>query len=267
MVGKKEIIPRTLESSIMKSGVSAISQLENFEHSKDIYFIVGGVAVQSYLPRDHYRPTADIDVCLARPLNNRTEFKEFAKPCIEYLQDHGFELSYKKASQNFKIIATDPKTDAFMFLEFVRRNERKYKQIEKRIERELEYSRKKTIGSHIIRVTAPEDVALPKIVRGTNSLIRNPEFKKTINSLYNSDLSLQELLHYSIKERANASAVDSDLISNEKSRLIADCYDITCLSRFTGFNEEYLTSSASQWDESLSKDEWKFLARSMNLPF
>jgi len=104
MATKDEILPTTLESKITQEGISALSQLNN-SPLKDDYFVVGGVAVQSYLPTEYRRPTSDIDVCLVRPIHGREEFKSLVAPCITYLKDRGYEVSYEKASGNFKIKA------------------------------------------------------------------------------------------------------------------------------------------------------------------
>ena len=60
MISKYDVTPKTLASPIIKAGLSAVSQLEEFSHSKDNYFIVGGVAVQSYLPKEYRRHTQGI---------------------------------------------------------------------------------------------------------------------------------------------------------------------------------------------------------------
>ncbi len=88
-----------------------------------------------------------------------------------------------------------------------------------------------------------------------------------MSSLYNQEnKNLQELLHHAIVERAKSDQPQADALLKEKSRLTADCYDIHCLSRFAGFNESYLTSSANDWNQTNIKEEWNFLMQMLNLP-
>ena len=195
MATKDEILPTTLESKITQEGISALSQLNN-SPLKDDYFVVGGVAVQSYLPTEYRRPTSDIDVCLVRPIHGREEFKSLVAPCITYLKDRGYEVSYEKASGNFKIKALDPKNHQLVLLEFSRRNEKKYEECEKRLRRELEQGRYKLIGNVGIIVSSPEDIAVPKLIRGIGTLIRWPSIKEEIARIYRDGSRVENLRNY-----------------------------------------------------------------------
>jgi len=72
---------RTLDDSVVRDGLESISVL----NGKEPYFLVGGVATQSYLPTRCRRPTSDIDFALVRPLS-KPDFKEMITPVREYLQ-------------------------------------------------------------------------------------------------------------------------------------------------------------------------------------
>ena len=74
---------RTLDDASVRDGLEAVSVL----NGKEPYFLVGGIATQSYLPTSCRRLTSDIDFGLVRPLY-KGDFREFVAPIQEYLQDN-----------------------------------------------------------------------------------------------------------------------------------------------------------------------------------
>ncbi|MFW6282818.1 MAG: hypothetical protein ACOC1P_02080, partial [Minisyncoccales bacterium] len=105
-VRKLKFEPRIMDSPLVKEGLMASSVLLNSEP----YYLVGGMATQSYLPSSCRRPTSDIDFSVVRPLNY-SDFKLMVKPVIEYLKDNGYDADTVKRSRSYCIDAYDPKTE------------------------------------------------------------------------------------------------------------------------------------------------------------
>lgn len=249
MQSKIGILPKTLDATVVKECLNGVCTLNDSPASKDLYLVVGGTAVQSYIPAENRRPTSDIDLCIVKPLNSSTEFKLFAQPVMEYLKDKGYGIETKKANSNFKLIAS--KDGDGLVIEFSRRNPRKFKEMEKRLERELENGRRKTIQSTDVAylVASPEDIAVPKIVRGLGTFTRHPYLINETRKVFpgGQGYDLKRLLSYVIGERAVAQE-SKEPEKLEKARLSADIYDMVSLSAFAGFNGDYMRQVMGQWD-------------------
>ena len=76
---------------------------------------------------------------------------------------------------------------------------------------------------------------------------------------------MSEILNYVTSERAKADSND-DASLRDKARLVADFYDIICLSKFVGFNQNYLLEAAKEWDSTNKHEEWAFLSDKFSLP-
>src|SRR3989344_5848691 len=176
-MGQLKFRPRTLDDDIIKEGLCAVGTLENFLQSKKMCFVVGGIATQSYFPTVFRRPTSDIDLAVLRPLNFE-EFKDFASPAIEYLRDKRYDVKAKKGHLSHQILFSNEDEGTKAVIEFPRRNGDNYIKRQERLEREMENTRIKIIEdrSQAYRVSSPEDIIVPKLVRGVNSLSRNPDF-------------------------------------------------------------------------------------------
>lgn len=94
-MNKQDYVPRTLDSRIVKDGLRAVSLLNRLSQNGGVYIVVGGMAVQGYLPSSYRRPTSDIDISVLRPLNYE-DFKLFSKDMREYLQDNNYLTETKK---------------------------------------------------------------------------------------------------------------------------------------------------------------------------
>jgi hypothetical protein len=265
MYNKKDIIPRTLDSSIIQDGIRSLGALDNVSEVKDLCLVVGGTAVQSYLPEVKRRPTSDVDLSVVRPLNY-SAFKIFFAPVIEYLQDSGYDTETKKMNSAFKIFySNDVKGSAV--LEFSRRNEKSFNKKRKSLERELEQGRRKTISGTNCIVAAPEDIVVPKLVRGVGTLERNPESYSDIKQVFNTEVDLLHALQYVIGDRAVATE-SGDQKRCEQSRLKADIYDVLALADSSGFNALYLRQVIEEWDKMRnSSQERDFLFDLVKIPF
>src|SRR3989344_662762 len=200
---------RTLDDSMVRDGLCAVAALEDAPMSKQMAFLVGGIATQSYLPSSQRRPTSDIDLAVMRPLSY-SEFKEFSKEAVSYLEDCHYITHSNKGHNSYNLTFFDPSTHQAAVIEFARRNPQNFEKISARLNREYENARTKFVEERgeSYAVSSPEDIVVPKIVRGIGTLKRHPEFFDNLPS---------------------------------------DNYDINLLSRAVGFNPEYLRESMSDW--------------------
>ncbi len=263
-VKKLRIYPRTLDDKLIKDGLEAISLL----NEKEPYFLVGGIAVQSYLPTRCRRPTSDIDFAILRPLNYES-FRNMIKQVKEYLQDYGYNTNTEKRSRTFDLDMTDSEGDS-LSIEFVRRNEKNFDKHKKRLERELENAKSKIVeerGSTYM-VACPEDIGVPKLARLIASLDRNEKFSRYFPKGI-EPLSYEKLARYltritSLREEAGFNPADSELA--EKLRFISDLYDIRVLSELTGFNAKYWKEAEQEWDTITQSPKKRNLIVKATLP-
>src|SRR3989344_4076688 len=236
---KESLSLRILDSPIVKDGIKAISKLEGYSVSAGHYLVVGGMAVQSYLPTFCRRPTADIDLVVDRRLSNEREFRNFAKPVFEYLKDNGLKVE-EVPNHNWELLVKPKKhrneylPDDAILLSFPNISEEDYLKKKVIIEKEL---RK-------YRVVSPEFIVIPKMARLGKVLMRNYKLKPLIVP-YTTELT-KEKIWDTIKNKVS----DIKLSTLEK-RIICDAYDIRVLSEQTGFNEEDVKDAITSWPERL----------------
>lgn len=244
-IKKYKIAPRIIDDKEIKDGIEAISQL----NGKCPYFLVGGVATQSYLPTFCRRPTSDIDSSVVRPLNYK-DFLEITEIVAEYMRDKDYIVTPRKGSRAFSLHCT-PKNGYDVILEFVRRNEKNFKVHKKRLERELENSNRKIVEGREVTysVKRPEDISIPKLVRMINSIKRNPNFLEKIPFEFKpiNKECIVEYLKIINNFREEIMHNPADLGLAEKLRFISDMYDIRMLGELVGFNENYFKIAESDW--------------------
>ena len=250
-VRKFDLKAMTLDGGVVKDGLEAVSILNGIEP----YFLVGGVASQSYLPTKCRRPTFDIDFALVRPLS-KPDFRKMIVPVRECLSDRGYETMPKtNRSRSFALYLSksyDEGEDS-LCLEFMRKNKTNFKKHRDRLEREYNNTKKKIIEGRktTYRVSSPEDIAVPKLVRLINSVKRNPKFIQQIlpqlESL--SDETIEKKKEMIDAIRSEAVLNPRDLYLAEKLRFVSDIYDIRMLSELTGFNPEYFTRAEQDWHD------------------
>jgi len=263
---KTDILPKTIDSEIVIAGLRALHSLEDYAVSQGLYLLVGGTAVQSYIPSENRRPTSDIDLSVIRPLNYE-DFKVFVKPVFEYLCDSGYPTVMKKRDNRFQLLVYTSDGHDSLSIEFSRRNKGKFDQISSRLERELSNGRMKnipgTISSYL--VAAPEDIAVPKLVRGIGTLERLPELYPELTLIYQEDPQFSAILNHVVGVRAIADETKKQQ-NIEAARLKADLYDILTLSTFVGFNQDYFTVAAQEWNRlTTPSDQRKFLFKLLRL--
>ncbi|MEM4181829.1 MAG: hypothetical protein QXX68_01600 [Candidatus Pacearchaeota archaeon] len=252
-MGKIEYKPRRIDDLLIVEGLCGIAQLDKEPSTRNTWFVVGGIATQSYLPSRCRRPTSDIDLALLTPLSY-SDFKKYSKPVREYLGDKGFNVEEKKGHNAYMIIYTQEEQRGV--IEFSRRNKKKISKVIKRLEDELENSRVKIVEgrNESYRVSSPEDIVSPKIVRGIRALKEYEELEAYLKNAYPiTDDGIERDLRKIDEIREEARMLNDDLSLVTRLRFAADVYDIKVLSELTGFNIEYLKKSMSRWD-SLQED-------------
>lgn len=251
---KLESLYRTMDDILVKDSLVAVSQLDKGEYSRGLYMVVGGIAAQSYLPTSCRRPTADLDMSIGRPLTHE-EFKKFASPVMESLQDCGYACSTKKERRCYCVFVEQKEggqesTSPFL-IEFKRDNEHSFGNIETMLKREFDNSRMKRIegGDAFYRVASPEDISVPKLVRTINSIRRNPNFLEEMYFFLSSlsDLEVENLLQSISERRENAVFNPGDIRLAEELRFASDLYDVRILSEMVGFNKPYFVLASQDW--------------------
>lgn len=245
--------PITLDDKLAKDGIEAVATLTE----KEPYYLVGGLAVQSYLPTMCRRPTSDLDFSIVRPMNY-ADFKSLSKPVNEYLRDKGYNISERKHSRAFKLEIIDKSDHKNRFLiEFSRRNEKSFENSRKKLERELENAKSKILEERntLYYVASPEDIIIPKLARSINTLIRNKDM--TVNvpgiKLSLSEEKIKEKLDFIAELRQEAMMSPGDLELSEELRLISDIYDIRLLAEIAGYNPAYFKKACEDWNTILEK--------------
>jgi hypothetical protein len=257
-MAKYELMGRTLDDEVVRDSLVAISQLDlHGEKTKDLSYVVGGMATQGYIPAEHRRKTCDLDLSLLIPLNYEG-FKDFSTPVRNYLGSKGYVCETKKSSSNYKVLMS--KDDETLFtIEFSRRSP---SIIERRIGSlmgEFRNSRKKFVegGEQTYRVSSPEDIAVPKLARCLSSLRRNHGFREHLKSFpINFDSrAIKEAKGLINSMREDASIDLGDPSVAEEFRFISDLYDIRLLSDYVGFNQDYLDIAAGRWENLVPTNE------------
>jgi hypothetical protein len=244
-VKKLKVRPLTIDDKFVRVGLKAVSTLTD----KEPYCLVGGIATQSYIPSSCRRPTSDIDFSVVKPLNYE-DFKTFSKPVIEYLKDNGYFVETRQRSRAFNLEVENKDGDKLL-IEFSKRNKKSFDNSKKRLERELENSKRKRIenGEEIYVVSSPEDIVVPKLVRSINSLNRNPKFNQLLpRKVGLSDRNISSRLEKIGKYREDAMLNPTDLEFAESLRFISDIYDIEILSIVAGINLDYFKKSSKDWN-------------------
>jgi hypothetical protein len=245
-VSKLKVDPLTLDAEIVKDGLTAVSSLTD----KEPYFVVGGTAVQSYLPTNCRRPTSDIDICMVRPLNYQ-DFLSISKPVAEQLSDSGYSVIPKKGQRAFRLEIASQYDDNLL-IEFSRRNQNSFDNCQNRLERELSNSKRKIVETRDSQyvVSSSEDIIIPKLVRSIHSLMKNPSFASYLSKQegISSDIEIKEKLKKIRLLRKRSMANKGNLEFFEELKFLSDTYDIQLLSEIVGINLGYFKEGSKEWD-------------------
>lgn len=241
---KLNFVSRTLDDHIVRDGLEAVSFLN------EPYYLVGGIATQSYIPTSCRRSTSDIDFSVVRPLNYK-DFKSMVTDVRENLHDKSYTTETKKRSSAYSLDVFSPDGEG-LCLEFARRNAKNFEKNRKKLEREFEHANNKIIEGReaTYKVCSVEDIAVPKLVRSIGSLRRNPYFfgyiSGEIGPLTEEGVKRQLKKIDELREEALINLPNPELA--EKLRFVSDLYDVRILSEIAGFNEKYLSEIGEEWD-------------------
>lgn len=259
---KRYFGPATLWDEKLKDGVIAVSYLSENPASRDNYFVVGGIATQSYLPKTLRRETSDIDLAITTPLTF-SEFKKFSKTSAEYLNSRGYDIKLKKDQNAYQIIYKKGNESGIFdtyIIEFARRGKAYCEREKKRLEKEILNSREKPIeGTDLAyRVSSPEDIIIPKFVRSIGGLERYPDLKRYLDGFSGErSKSLGRNLGLIRSLREDVLLRMGEIEACERLRFVSDAFDIRALFNTTGINSQYFELSKKDWKkmENPSKEK------------
>jgi len=248
-MAKLDYSPKTLDDKIVRDGSCAVGTLSDNSFSKGLYFVVGGIATQSYLPSNCRRPTLDLDLAILANLSYSDFKNSFSKTVCEYLCDKGYEVKTRKARRSFCIDFKDDKSNLF-FIEFARNSQKTFDGKKEILKREQTNAKSKIIEGTTQNyiVASPEDIIVPKLVRSVNSLRRNPDFEKYIRKMETiSEEDIKNNLKKIEDLRIEAIMSPGDIRDAEILRFVSDLYDMRLLSELAGVNKGYFKESACDW--------------------
>lgn len=251
-IRKLKVEPLTIDDNLTKDGLEAIGILTG----KEPYYVVGGVATQSYLPTRCRRPTSDIDLSIVKPLVYE-DFKSLSKPIEEYLLDNGYQVQTSKHQRAFNLEVED-KEGRQLLIEFSRRNAQSFEHSKKKLERELANSKRKIVEArNSTYITAcSEDIIVPKLARSINGLIRNSSLKDylPLKNVNISEAYIQERLTLIKKLREQSMSNNTNMQFFDELKFVSDLFDIRILSELVGINVDYFNKSAQDWTNAFSHD-------------
>ena len=251
-MGKLTFSPRTLDDEVVKDGLSAVSTLDHDSRMKDIYFVVGGVATQSYLPTSCRRSTSDIDLALLRPLNY-SDFKSLSSNLSTFLADQGYTVTQDKNRFTYMIIYS--KNNQAGVIEFPARSPANYSRWQTLLEEEHKNTRRKLVEGRnpefTYTVAGTEDIAAPKLMRSLHALRDRPNLANDIAHGIPQSLSEEQIAQRlrEINDFREVASKDPNYFALAKRlRFISDLYDVRILSEIPGFNERQLRHSLGLWN-------------------
>ena len=247
MVNKlmKSLRAHNLDDEIVLDSISAVNEV--FESLPG--HISHGIAVQSYLPKESFRKTIDLDVDVF--CGGGTRFwNELFQPMKEVLISKGYEIDSKKKGSTFDHYIN--KNGDSYIIQFPRRSENNFeKKRKKSLEREISNQRPMLRKGIKYQVMSPEDLVNHKLSRVSN-------FVDSFGAIVPDYLSREDFKDEA--EDMRAVVTYSILDTNEKLkdkvtkeimfqfRVLCDCYDVKALSEFVGLDKNYLDEGISSWE-------------------
>ena len=256
-MNKLDCKSHTLDELIIQQGLCAVGTLDDDPRTKDLVFVVGGAATQSYLPSTCRRPSTDIDLAVLRPFG-KPDIKDFARHPLDYLIGKGYTCQLRHGQNSYQLLYA--KDDQLAVIEFARRNTNNYNKHAPRLTAELSRARRKIVEGtdSTCRFASPEDIVAPKLVRTVNSFARDIGFMDIIMKEGYFPLT-SEGVSYRLRKierlREEASLHVGDPAISERLRIVCDMYDIRVLSAVAGYNEPSLLASMKPWDSLRSHPE------------
>ena len=208
-----------------------------------------GIAVQSYLPKESFRKTIDLDIDIF--CGGGTSFyKEIFNPMKESLTSQGYEIDSKKKGSTFDHFIN--KNGDSYIIQFPRRSKNNFeKKRRQSLEREISNQRIISRNGITYPVISPEDLVNHKLSRVSNFV---ESFGARVPDYLNREDFKEEA------EDMRAVVTYSILDTNEKLkekvrkeimfqfRVLCDCYDVKALSEFVGLDKNYLDEAIESWE-------------------
>lgn len=232
--------PHILEDKIVLDGISAINILK--EERNLAGRIAGGMAVQSYIPKELHRGTIDVDYSLVWN-GCITCYKDLCLPMTDFLQKLGYEISFKRKGLAHEITYKDFKNQ-FM-IQHPNRSPKHFEKIKKDLEREVANQRRVNVLGIEFDALSPEDIFVTKLNR---VLVFKDKYNLQIPSEKESIESLRK-----ISEELGAEIVSkAPQISPQEVanlRMINDLYDMKCLTNHANLDKKYLQEALISWGD------------------
>lgn len=239
------LTPHTLNDPIVKDGIIAIGDLQDERDERGR--ISGGMAVESYLPKDLHRKTIDLDYSTLWQ-GNITNYKSYIEPLLDSLSNKGYDSEVRKKAKSFDLLYWKD-GDSFM-IQHPKYSPSFFKRMKPSIEREV--ANRRIISRNGIKypVISPEDLVGTKLHR---ILL----FADKYNLWTPDSVKLTDLRHRSQTLRADIAPRFPEVSPREVAnlRMVNDCYDVKALAETFGLNAKYFGEVAEEWRESKIKSE------------
>ncbi len=234
-----------LDDVIVLDSISAVNEI--FENLPG--HVSHGIAVQSYLPKESFRKTIDLDIDLF--CGGGTGFyRDIFQPMKEVLTSQGYEIDSKKKGSTFDHLIN--KDGDSYIIQFPRRSKGNFeKKRKKSLEREISNQQLIFRNGITYPVISPEDLVNHKLSRVSN-------FVDSFGAKVPDYLSREDFKDEA--EDMRAVVTYSILDTNEKLkdkvrkeimfqfRVLCDCYDVKALSEFVGLDKNYLDETIKGWE-------------------
>jgi len=253
MAKQMQLKPHTLEDPIVLESIKGINLIKQEKKIKG--HIAGGMAVQSYLPKELNRPTIDVDFRLFWH-GSKGDFSQVVQPLEEHLKAKGYYvLDPIKQGMTYDINIS--KEGDSLLLQHQKVSQGNFEKIKTSLERELSNQRIIQKNGLFFAVMSPEDIVTHKMSRILSFIDRH---KLSFSDKF-YDLPVEAI-------RREADALREDITSHEQSpsesdvakvRVLYDCVDIKNLANYAGLNKHYLLESFMNWQYLSGKPStWLF---------
>ena len=241
----KGLRAHNLDDGIVLNSIAAVNEV--FEYLPG--HVSHGIAVQSYLPKESFRKTVDLDIDIFFG-GGTSSYKEIFQPMKEVLVSQGYEINTKKKGSTFDhFISKDG--DSYI-IQFPRRSQSNFeKKRKKSLEREISNQQIIFRNGITYPVISPEDLVNHKLSRVSN-------FVDSFDAKVPDYLSREDFKNEADDMRAvvTYSILDTNEKLKEKVRkeimfqfrVLCDCYDVKALSEFVGLDKLYLDEAISSWE-------------------
>ncbi|MBU3907292.1 MAG: hypothetical protein KKA64_03505 [Nanoarchaeota archaeon] len=236
--------PHKLDDVIVTESIQSVNIIKQL--NKMGGFIAGGMAVQSYIPPEEYRPTIDLDFNLDW-LGGAANFKELTEPLKDYLGALGYSIKFRKKGLTYEY-EIEKEGDSFL-IQHPRRS-KSYFEGDKKKSLRREITNERIVSKEGLKyaVLSPEDLVIHKLTR-ILKFSEEYDIKIPSTRLKNS----ADVLRTDLLSRGdNISPQDI-----ARLRIYYDCVDVKCLSKYAGLNQNYFSEVKKDWRGYVQDDKFK----------